>query len=132
VVYHSGNEDVGEALKHIGESAAFIGLSSGLSWLAWAYGVPVVMIAGFTKHYNEFPCHRVSNERVCNGCFNVFKGINTPCPLFMGTERQNECHNSITPDMVMEKVKIALSDFDAQNQYIQACQKYPSLPSCPQ
>jgi autotransporter strand-loop-strand O-heptosyltransferase len=132
VVYHSGNDDVGEALNHIGESAAFIGLSSGLSWLAWAYDVPVVMISGFTKHYNEFPCHRVSNERVCNGCFNVFKGISTPCPLFMGSDRQNECHNSITPDMVMEKAKIALSDFQASEQYIPACQKYPNSPSCPQ
>jgi autotransporter strand-loop-strand O-heptosyltransferase len=132
VLSHSGDEDVMGALGHIGESAAFIGLSSGLSWLAWAYGVPVVMISGFTKHYNEFPCHRVSNERVCNGCFNVFKGITTPCPLFMGTDRQNECHNSITPDMVMEKAKIALSDFEASEQYIPACQRYPNSPSCPQ
>lgn len=108
VVYHNGDDDVREALRHIGESELFIGLSSGLSWLAWAYGVPVVMISGFTKHYNEFPCHRVSNERACNGCFNLFKGISTPCPLFMGTDRQNECHGLITPETVMDKVNEAL------------------------
>lgn len=120
VVYHDGNEDIGGALNHIGESALFIGLSSGLSWLAWAYGVPVVMISGFTKHYNEFPCYRVTNERACNGCFNVFKGINTPCPIFIDTERQNECHALITPDMVMDKVKEALSHFEAESGYIPA------------
>ena len=131
VVYHHGNEDINGALAHIGESAAFIGLSSGLSWLAWAYGVPVVMIAGFTKHYNEFPCFRVSNERVCNGCFNVFKGINSACPLFMGTERQNECHMSITPQMVIEKAEMALANFEASGGYIDSCQGYPNLPLSP-
>jgi len=122
VVYHDGNDDVREALRHILESRVFVGLSSGLSWLAWAYGVPVVMISGFTKEYNEFPCHRVMNERVCFGCYNVFKGIGTPCPLFMGTERQNECHKSITPKMVMDKVRAALGDFDPRNSYISSCQ----------
>lgn len=110
VVYHNGNDDVTAALGHMGESVMFIGLSSGLSWLAWAYGIPVVMVSGFTKTYNEFPCYRVINERVCTGCFNVFKGIASPCPIFMNTERQNECHQSITPDMVMDQVDKALSD----------------------
>lgn len=131
VVYHDGNEDVGEALRHIGESALFIGLSSGLSWLAWAYDVPVVMISGFTKEYNEFPCWRVSNDRVCNGCFNVFQGISTPCPIFMGTDRQNECHNSITPRMVMDQVEKALGYFSVGENYIGACQRYPNLLAYP-
>lgn len=129
VVYHDGNEDVGEALRHIGESALFVGLSSGLSWLAWAYEVPVVMIAGFTKHYNEFPCYRVTNERVCNGCFNVFKTIQSPCPIFAETDRQNECHNAITPDMVMEQIDRALGNFRSESTYIGACQRYPNSPS---
>jgi ADP-heptose:LPS heptosyltransferase len=32
----------------------FIGVSSGLSWLAWACGKKVVMISGITKKENEF------------------------------------------------------------------------------
>jgi hypothetical protein len=76
------------------------------------------MISGFTKHYNEFPCYRVSNERVCNGCFNIFKEIKNPCPIFMETERQNECHNSITPEMVLNKVKNVLGDFGKNEAYI--------------
>lgn len=131
VVYHDGNDDVSGALGHIGESALFVGLSSGLSWLAWAYGVPVVMVSGFTKHYNEFPCYRVENERACGGCFNVFKGITSQCPLFMDTDRQNECHRSITPDMVMAQVGRALDDFDRGAGYIDPCQRYPSFHSSP-
>jgi len=110
VIYHDNNNDISEALHHIAESVLFIGLSSGLSWLAWSYDVPVVMISGFTKHYNEFPCYRVINERACNGCFNILKNISNECPLFLNTERQNECHNMITPDMVLTQVANALKD----------------------
>jgi autotransporter strand-loop-strand O-heptosyltransferase len=44
-----------------------VGLSSGLSWLAWAAGTPVVMIAGFTHPTNEFATpYRVINYHACN------------------------------------------------------------------
>lgn len=108
VIYHSGNEDIMADVEHIAESEVFVGLSSGLSWLAWAYDTPVVMISGFTKEYNEFPCYRVMNERACNGCFNVFKSIKNQCPIFISTPRQNECHMEITPEMVIEKIKMAI------------------------
>jgi autotransporter strand-loop-strand O-heptosyltransferase len=46
-------------LKH---ADFFIGLSSGLSWLAWAMGRPVVLISGFTHPTNEFATpYRVIN-----------------------------------------------------------------------
>jgi autotransporter strand-loop-strand O-heptosyltransferase len=107
---HHGNDDINEALRHICESRIFIGLGSGLSWLAWAYGIPVVMIAGFTKPFMEFPCYRVINPHACFGCFNVFTNVTSSCPIFQGTPRANECHNSITPDMVMAQVRNALRD----------------------
>ena len=103
-----GFDDINVALNHILESRVFIGLSSGLAWLAWAYDVPVVMIANFTKPHNEFECFRVKNEMSCSGCFNVFKNITSSCPIFLGTQRENECHKTITPDMVMKQVKLAL------------------------
>lgn len=102
-----GFDNLNVALNHILESRFFIGLSSGLSWLAWAYDVPVVMISNFTKEHNEFKCYRVKNTSVCNGCFNTFKNIKTHCPLFLGTDRENECHNKITPEMVMEQINKA-------------------------
>jgi len=99
-----GHDDINVAINHIVSSRFFVGLSSGLSWLAWAYDVPVVMISNFTKRQNEFDCFRVTNPYVCNGCFNMFPNIKTKCPIFLGTDRENECHLSITPDMVIDEI----------------------------
>jgi autotransporter strand-loop-strand O-heptosyltransferase len=49
----------------------FIGLSSGLSWLAWSMRTPVVMISGVTHPINEFTTpYRVINYHACNSCWN--------------------------------------------------------------
>lgn len=105
----NGFDDIRMSLNEILESRIFIGLSSGLAWLAWAYDVPVVMISNFTKKQNEFECFRVDNKKTCNGCFNMFMDIKTSCPIFLGTGRENECHLKITPDMVWDKIQEALS-----------------------
>lgn len=104
----NGFDDINVALDHIVSSKLFIGLSSGLSWLAWSYNIPVVMVSGFTKEINEFPCYRVSNPVGCSGCFNIFQNIQSHCPLFTNTIRENECHKKITPEMVIEKIDLAL------------------------
>jgi autotransporter strand-loop-strand O-heptosyltransferase len=106
---HAGNADIRTAIRHICEARLFIGLSSGLAWLAWAYSTPVVMIAGFTKPHNEFPCYRVENPYACAGCFNVLPNIQRACPLFQGTPREHECHRTITPAMVLAQVYRALN-----------------------
>ena len=99
-----GHDDINVAIDHIVNSRLFVGLSSGLSWLAWAYDVPVVMISNFTRKENEFECFRVDNTTICNSCFNIFPNIKSKCPLFLGTERENECHNLITPQNVIDKI----------------------------
>lgn len=91
-------------------SRFFIGLSSGLSWLAWALDVPVIMIANFTDADHEFKCHRVTNTSVCHGCWNdpqykFDKGDWDWCPVHKGTDRQFECQKSVTPEMVIEQIK---------------------------
>jgi len=96
----------------IAGSEFFIGLSSGLSWVAYAMGKKVFMIANFTEDWNEFPCLRIANKNVCNGCWNNPNFKFDPsdwlwCPSWKGTPRQFECHNSITADMVMESIKKA-------------------------
>jgi autotransporter strand-loop-strand O-heptosyltransferase len=49
-------------LKH---AAFFVGLSRGLSWLAWAMRIPVVMVSGFSHPDNEFHTpYRVFNYHV--------------------------------------------------------------------
>jgi autotransporter strand-loop-strand O-heptosyltransferase len=96
----------------IHHSEFFIGLSSGLSWLAWALEKHVVMISNFTEENHEFTSNttRITNTNVCNGCWNnpMFKfdkGDWNWCPEHKDTIRQFECHKSITPQMVINKIK---------------------------
>jgi autotransporter strand-loop-strand O-heptosyltransferase len=96
----------------IHHSEFFIGLSSGLSWLAWAMGKHVVMISNFTEPDHEFTtnCTRIVNLDVCNGCWNnpmykFDKGDWNWCPVLKGTNRQFECHKSITSDMVINQIQ---------------------------
>lgn len=96
----------------IHHSEFFIGLSSGLSWLSWAIGKHVVMISNFTEPDHEFTsnCTRITNPSVCNGCWNnpMFKfdkGDWNWCPEHKGTERQFECHKSITSQMVIDRIQ---------------------------
>jgi len=88
------------AMDAISYSEFFIGLSSGLSWLAWAMNKPVVMIANFTEEEHEFSCIRPVKKNVCNGCWNSpkykFDKSWDWCPVHAGTDRQYECQSSIT------------------------------------
>jgi len=91
-------------------SRFFIGLSSGLSWLAWALDVPVIMISNFTDKHHEFTCHRPVNTNVCHGCWNdpqytFDKGDWNWCPVNKNTENQFICQRSITPEMVINEIK---------------------------
>jgi autotransporter strand-loop-strand O-heptosyltransferase len=87
----------------------FVGLGSGLSWLAWALKLPVVLISGFSEEYSEttLDTYRVINKNVCNGCFNRHRldaGDWNWCPDYKGTERQFECTKQITSKMVIDEI----------------------------
>ena len=102
-----------EVIDDLSTCDLFIGLGSGLSWLAWSCGLPVVLISGFSKPYSETvtDTYRVFNENVCNGCFNTHKldaGDWNWCPVYKGTERQFECTKQITAEMVIDKINEAL------------------------
>jgi autotransporter strand-loop-strand O-heptosyltransferase len=88
-------------------SKFFVGLSSGLSWLAWALGKPVVLISNFTEFDHEFltNCIRITNEKVCHGCWNKSdikfdKGNWDWCPY----NKNFECQTSITAEMVINRI----------------------------
>lgn len=96
----------------IKNSEFFIGLSSGLSWLAWALNKRVVLISNFTNEEHEFSdnCIRIVNKSVCNSCwinpnFRFDKGDWNWCPIHKGTERQFECSKLITGQMVIDQMK---------------------------
>ena len=89
----------------------FIGLGSGLSWLAWALNKPVVLISGFSAPKAEFyTSYRVINQDVCNSCFNDVdcmpfdKGDWMWCPRHKGTSRAFECSKEITFEMVKKQI----------------------------
>ena len=89
----------------IREARVFIGISSGLSWFAWALGARVVLISGFTDPYVEFEdATYINNHQACHGCWgwSVFdKGDWNWCPAWKGTGRQFECTKTITADSVI-------------------------------
>ena len=93
----TGPRPLQERVDYLGHADFFIGLSSGLSWLAWGAGTPVIMVSGFTLPYNEFfTPYRVINFHVCNGCWTdsseefVHADFGW-CPRHAGTEREFEC-----------------------------------------
>lgn len=113
VIPKTGELKIEELIDYISNAEFFIGISSGLSWLAWALRKEVIMISGFTRSFNEFNCHRVYNASVCNGCYNrnyVFsKGNWNWCPVNENTDKQFECTKKISSQMVIEEINDILN-----------------------
>lgn len=107
----TGNRPLAERARWLKHAAFFIGGSSGLAWLAWSAGCPVIMISGFTHPNNEFETlGRVINWHTCNSCWNDPKERFDHhdflwCPRHKNSERQFECTKFITSEMVINKIK---------------------------
>jgi len=106
------NSSLENTMNTIYHSEFFIGLSSGLSWLSWAVGKKVVMVANFTQKDHEFQsnCIRIIDESICHGCWNnplhrFNKGDFFWCPEHEDTPRQFECHKLITSERVILELK---------------------------
>jgi len=108
-VESTGSIDV--AIQELRESAAFIGIGSGLSWLAWATNTPMILISGFSNPITEMQsnCKRIKAPRnTCTGCYNrhIFdRGDWLWCPDHKGTERHFECSRKITSRMVIVRLQ---------------------------
>jgi len=85
----------------------FIGLSSGLSWLAWALNQKVVMISNFTESDHEFDCYRVTKPDVCNSCWNDPNIKLDPYWGWCPRNKNFECQRSIPSSIVIDKIKEA-------------------------
>ena len=114
----TGARPLQERVDYLGHADFFIGLSSGLSWLAWGAGVPVIMVSGFTLPYNEFfTPYRVINFHVCNGCWTdsseefVHADFGW-CPRHAGTEREFECTRFISSGQVCQTVQRLMADYN--------------------
>jgi autotransporter strand-loop-strand O-heptosyltransferase len=107
----TGDRLLSERARWLKHAELFVGLSSGLSWLAWAAGTPVVMISGFTHPTNEFETpYRVINYHACNSCWNDVRVRFDHkdylwCPRHKDTPRQFECTGLITVEQVKATIK---------------------------
>ncbi len=113
VIDKTGNHPLSERANDMLNAKAFIGIGSGLSWLAWALETPVVMISGFSEAYSEFKdCKRISPPKnKCSGCFNRTRldaGDWEWCPDHKNTNRMFECTKSIIPSTVINAIDIQL------------------------
>ena len=113
----TGDRPLKERAAMLHHAEFFIGLSSGLSWLAWAAGIPVVLISGFTLPICEFKTpYRVHNTHVCHGCWDA-TDVNFDhldyfwCPRHKGTERQFECSRAITAKQVINTIERLRQDY---------------------
>ena len=110
----TGNRPLLERADMLHHADFFIGLPSGLSWLAWTADCPVVMIGGFSLFWHEFPTpYRVYNRLACDGCYNSLKDIwqGDGCPRQKpGTEAVLQCSKTITPRMVIAAIDRLLAD----------------------
>ncbi|MCQ2397122.1 MAG: autotransporter strand-loop-strand O-heptosyltransferase [Lentisphaeria bacterium] len=106
----TGRYPIQERIDLLEHADFFIGLPSGLSWLAWELDKPVVIIAGFTLEGSEFPTpYRVTNFLACHGCWNdsrCFFDQKVPvwCPRHVGTPREIECTRAVTTKMVIDTI----------------------------
>lgn len=107
----TGSLPLQERVNLIKDADFMVGLSSGLSWLAWACRVPVVMIGGFSLPMTEFKTpYRVINYNACHGCWNdaacsFDHDDYTWCPRHHGDNRQWECTRLISSLQVINAIR---------------------------
>ena len=107
----TGDRPLVERARWIKHADLFVGLASGLSWLAWCAGTPVVMISGFSHPTTEFYTpYRVINYHACNSCWSDPKHRFDHsdffwCPRHKDTPRQFECTRLITAEQVKSIIK---------------------------
>ena len=96
----------------------FIGIDTGLSWLAWCMSRPVIVIGGFTlPHHIFYTPYHVMTQYACGGCFNDVRFSLYDelykldcCPRHKGTDREFECSKLITGKQVIRTIQQLMID----------------------
>ena len=73
VINKTGEISLEERVQDIKYSNFFMGISSGLSWVAWALGVHVIMISDCTPYFHEFKSNmtRIGGENLSSVDYNT-------------------------------------------------------------
>jgi autotransporter strand-loop-strand O-heptosyltransferase len=101
---------IDHVIRYLQHASMFIGVGSGLAWLAWTVGCRTCLISGFSLPYTEMKdCIRIfPPPQVCSGCFNrnrLDAGDWHWCPEHKNTPRMFECTREITGDQVIEAIR---------------------------
>jgi len=114
VVDKTGKIPLKNRVKDLAGAEFFIGLGSGLSWLAWAVKTPVIMISGFSAPYTEFTdCKRITGpEDKCKDCLNNFKFDPSDWVWCPSDDKREmfECTKYIQPSEVIEAIEELRND----------------------
>jgi autotransporter strand-loop-strand O-heptosyltransferase len=99
--------EISTVANYLRHAKMFVGIGSGLSWLAWVVGCKTVVISGFSHPYTEATdMIRVSAKPGdCSGCFNRFPLDADDwywCPEHKNTPRMFECTRNISGSDVIE------------------------------
>jgi autotransporter strand-loop-strand O-heptosyltransferase len=113
VIHKVGNKNLEVAVDIINKAEFFIGISSGLSWIAWALQKKTILISGFTLPWYEFNenCYRIYNPHSCKGCWHehVFDaGDWNWCPM----KKNFECSSTILPEDVYVQIETIINELD--------------------
>lgn len=117
---YTGNLPLQQRIDIIKDADFFIGLSSGLTWLAWTCNVPIILISGFTNPWNQFYTpYRIINENSCHGCWNDtkydFQHFNFLwCPRKQNDYQKFQCTKAITPKYVMTMIDKVIADLNSK------------------
>jgi autotransporter strand-loop-strand O-heptosyltransferase len=101
------NTSIEYTMQVIAGAEYMVGLSSGLSWLSFAIGTHVVLIANFTAVDYEFStnCTRIVNPKVCHDCWSNHK-LDAANWNWCPRNQNFICHTSITAQMVIYKLPL--------------------------
>jgi autotransporter strand-loop-strand O-heptosyltransferase len=101
-----------DTINYLYHCEMFIGLSSGLSWLAQGLNKPTVIISNVTSKDHEYIDERtlrIYEESVCHGCFHKYPFEANDwlwCPIYRNDEAKRFiCTKAITPESVMEQIE---------------------------
>ena len=109
----TGDFSITERANMLYHAQFFVGLSSGLAWVANTVKCPVVMICGFSQSWFEFYTpYRVANRLVCNGCLTDIRVnyLKNRCPYHHDTPRELECQKKIHPRQVINAINRLILD----------------------
>lgn len=73
----TGNKPIERRIQYLEHADFYIGLGSGLSWLAWACDIKTILISSFSKPFCEFTSNsiRLYNDNEKSGYFNDPKNM---------------------------------------------------------